>query len=138
MALKKRREFLVSWVTPAVVAISLPQHASATPGPVERPFNVTLTGNTCDDSNPTSVAMVTICNNEPETIEVFHASGSNYVTVVDPTLPFTVTPGECRQVTMEGGSEIQFTCNGDFGIAFQVRSTVDGDFGSIVTTIENA
>lgn len=136
--MKERRKFLTAWVTPVAVAVSLPRHANATPGPIERPFNVSFSSHTCDDSGATSVASFVMCNDEPDAIKITEAGFKGSVTVIDPSIPFTLGPGECSVIDMQGGAINPFVCNGQFGISFAVESITNGDFGVVSTTIKNS
>ena len=137
MKTKDRRVFLKLWITPAVITVSLPQHAQATPGPIERALDVSLLLDTCDDSGANSIASAILCNNELETIEVYFAGASDFVTVVDPLIPFTVDPGECKMINMEGGPVQQFDCSGNFGMTFAVRILSTGDYDTVTINIKN-
>ena len=131
MFIKKRRLLLslgtlvplipIKWREPIVRAVILPVHGEVTVVP--RAPEVEAQNATCTQGTP-SVVSFDLCNLEAEAVTVLGIDpGSTYQAVhLSPSLPFTISTGECVSCMAEGATEQIFDCSGQFGFGYEFTS----------------
>lgn len=118
--LTDRRRFLSHWVTPTVVAVSLPVHAELSAAFLPRPFiyHGTISNRLCDDGVSPPTASFTLCNDEVGDITIEQAflslsnapSNTAAVEVLSPVLPATIPAGTCIDFVVENSGTPAFQC----------------------------
>lgn len=116
----KRRTFLSQWVSPVVMAVTLPVHAEISAGGFIRPipYHASFSNGMCDDiANPPTVSF-TLCNEETGAIVIEkiyvsligRPSDNASVSVISPALPVTIPAGGCADFFVESSGTPALNC----------------------------